>query len=254
MPAIESAFLRLEARLQSMVEGSMARLFPNSTWQMELARGLSAAQHNETQLMKGVMLAPDEYTVFLPPDKVILFLEDPNLLNILSDLLNQAAVEAGYRFRERPRLQALPTPEKDAPIQVVAQFSQGGTGQTDYFPFNREDDVPVNVRGGAFLIVDGTSLFPLSGGVVNIGRLAENHLSIQDGRVSRRHAQIRTVKSGYVIVDLGSSGGTFVNDQRISQCKLNPGDVISLAGVPIVFGVESDDRWTKTQELKLDGD
>lgn len=254
MPAIESAFERLEARLQSMVEGSLARLFPHSTWQMELARGLSAALHNETQYIKGVMLAPDEYTLFLPSDKVILFLEDPNLLNILSELLNQAAVEAGYRFRGRPRLQALPAPEKDAPIQVVAQFSQGGTGQTDYFPFNQEEEAPPNVCGGAFLIVDGTSLFPLLGSVVNIGRLAENHLTIQDGRVSRRHAQIRTVRGGYLIVDLGSSGGTFVNNQRISQSKLNPGDVISLAGVPIVFGVESDDRWTKTQELKLDGD
>jgi hypothetical protein len=166
---------------------------------------------------------------------------------VLAEQLDQAALEAGYRFQARPSLRALPSPEKESrSIQVVAQFSQEQSGQTDYF----EAEPPSLASLGAFLIVDGSRLVPLTESVTNIGRLVENHLSIPDGRVSRRHAQIRLVGDHYHIFDLGSSGGTFVNEQRVTQCALNPGDVISLAGVPIVFGMETDDHsMARTQEL-----
>lgn len=252
MPAIESAFNSLESRLQSLVEGNLARLFPNSTWQTELARRLSEALRDGAQSVKGTLLAPDQYTIFMPSDKVIQFLESPALLSLLAEQLDKAGVEAGYRFQTRPTLRALPSPEKDSTIQVVAQFTVEQSGQTDYFIVEPEQRGSAHRSIGAFLIVDGTRLFSLAGSVVNIGRLSENHLAINDGRVSRRHAQIRTVRSRYMIVDLGSSGGTFVNDQRVTQAKLNPGDVISLAGVPLVFGIETGDQGTATQELRLD--
>jgi len=66
----------------------------------------------------------------------------------------------------------------------------------------------------------------------------DNHLVIDDPRVSRLHAQLRIVRGQFVIFDLDSTGGTFVNGQRIHQYTLRAGDVISLAGVPLVFGQE----------------
>jgi pSer/pThr/pTyr-binding forkhead associated (FHA) protein len=39
-----------------------------------------------------------------------------------------------------------------------------------------------------------------------------------------------------MLFDLNSSGGTFVNGQRIDQSILYPGDVVSLAGVTLIFG------------------
>jgi pSer/pThr/pTyr-binding forkhead associated (FHA) protein len=39
-----------------------------------------------------------------------------------------------------------------------------------------------------------------------------------------------------VLFDLNSNGGTFVNGQRTNQSVLHPGDVISLAGVSLIFG------------------
>jgi pSer/pThr/pTyr-binding forkhead associated (FHA) protein len=88
----------------------------------------------------------------------------------------------------------------------------------------------------AFLIVDGMQIFPLSQGVINIGRRQDNQLIIDDTRISRVHAQLRAIKGRYVIFDLESSGGTFVNGERIRRSTLYPGDVISLSGVPLVFG------------------
>jgi hypothetical protein len=252
MTALESAFNRLESRLQSLIEGSFARLFPSSNWQADLARQMSDALRNGVRNNSGVLFAPDRFTIFLPPEQAILFHENPSLLAILAENLDQAALEAGCRFRARPSFQALPSPEKGgAEIQVVAQFSHEQSGQTDYFVVEQ----PLAESHSAFLIVDGTRLFPLTDAVTNIGRLSENHLVIQDGRVSRRHAQIRLVQDHYVIFDLGSSGGTFVNNVAISHSLLNPGDVISLAGVPMVFGMESNDQpLARTQKLDFPKD
>src|SRR5512133_1418943 len=91
----------------------------------------------------------------------------------------------------------------------------------------------------AFLIVEGVKVYPLNESVVNIGRRLENQLVIDDPRVSRNHAQLRAIKGRFVLFDLNSTGGTFVNGQRTSQTVLYPGDVISLAGVSLIFGQDS---------------
>jgi len=58
-------------------------------------------------------------------------------------------------------------------------------------------------------------------------------------RVSRSHAQLRLRFGHYVVYDLGSTAGTFVNGQRIEECVLRPGDVISLGGVPVIYGEDA---------------
>ena len=90
-----------------------------------------------------------------------------------------------------------------------------------------------------FLIIEGVKVHPLNETVVNIGRRLENQLVIDDPRVSRNHAQLRAIKGRFVLFDLNSTGGTFVNGQRTSQTVLYPGDVISLAGVALIFGQDN---------------
>ena len=94
------------------------------------------------------------------------------------------------------------------------------------------DAIPEN----AFLIIEGLRVYPLREPIVNIGRRLENHVVIDDPRISRHHAQLRALKGHFVLFDLNSTGGTFVNGQRANQTVLYPDDVISLAGVILVFG------------------
>jgi pSer/pThr/pTyr-binding forkhead associated (FHA) protein len=82
-------------------------------------------------------------------------------------------------------------------------------------------------------------IFPLDESVINLGRRSDNHVVIDEMRVSRKHAQIRAIKGHYVIFDLDSSGGTYVNGVLSSQATLYPGDVISLAGVDLVYGQDA---------------
>lgn len=93
-----------------------------------------------------------------------------------------------------------------------------------------------NARKRAYLIVPGGELFPLEKSVVNIGRMKDNHLVLDDPRVSRHHVQIRRSPEGFVLFDLNSTGGTMVNHLPVHQWVLRPGDVISLAGVTLVYG------------------
>ena len=104
---------------------------------------------------------------------------------------------------------------------------------------NEENQEADNIPENAFLIVEGVKVHPLTESVVNIGRRLENQLVIDDPRVSRNHAQLRAIKGRFVLFDLNSTGGTFVNGQRTSQTVLYPGDVISLAGVALIFGQDN---------------
>jgi pSer/pThr/pTyr-binding forkhead associated (FHA) protein len=95
-----------------------------------------------------------------------------------------------------------------------------------------EEAIPEN----AFLIIEGLKVHPLREPIINIGRRLGNHVIIDDPRISRQHAQLRAIHGHFVLFDLNSTGGTFVNGQRTKQSVLYPNDVISLAGVTLVFG------------------
>jgi pSer/pThr/pTyr-binding forkhead associated (FHA) protein len=93
------------------------------------------------------------------------------------------------------------------------------------------DSIPPN----AFFVIGGVKFYPLVKTVINIGRRLENDLVIDDPRVSRSHAQLRAIEGNYVLFDLSSTGGTFVNGSRVSQTIIYPNDTISLGGVTLIF-------------------
>ena len=87
------------------------------------------------------------------------------------------------------------------------------------------------------------AIFPLEGDQLIIGRDAASSVAISDAEVSRKHARLNFQGGKYVIEDLGSTNGTFVNGQRLSGATvLKSGDVVSL-GEQIVLmyeGLSSD--------------
>ena len=63
---------------------------------------------------------------------------------------------------------------------------------------------------------------------VQIGRQAGNALVLEDNLISRKHCAIVRAPNGFVVKDLGSSNGTFVNGEQIQLWLLKTGDVISV--------------------------
>jgi hypothetical protein len=81
-------------------------------------------------------------------------------------------------------------------------------------------------------------VFPLEAQEIYIGREPTNMIVINDIQVSRRHAKMELRGSAYLIQDLGSTNGTFVNGRRLSGTQaLNPGDTVEL-GESIVLAYE----------------
>ena len=72
-----------------------------------------------------------------------------------------------------------------------------------------------------------------------IGRATSCDIQLEDDSVSREHAEIRHEAEGYVIHDLGSTNGTWVNDTRIDSSPLAAGDRIR-CGSQIVKFLSSD--------------
>ncbi len=86
----------------------------------------------------------------------------------------------------------------------------------------------------AFLLVN-TEVFPIRRKTINIGRNLDNHVVIQEPTISRVHAQIRFEDDQFLIYDLNSTGGTYVNGKPVQKCVLQSGDNIILASVPALF-------------------
>lgn len=68
-----------------------------------------------------------------------------------------------------------------------------------------------------------------------VGRAALNHVIIDDPRVSRQHAKIAQEENGYVIYDLNSANGTFVDEQPVKRKRLEFGQTIRFGPYAFTF-------------------
>ncbi|MCA9104085.1 MAG: FHA domain-containing protein [Planctomycetales bacterium] len=78
--------------------------------------------------------------------------------------------------------------------------------------------------------------FELQGDVVSIGRESGNTIRLRDTEVSRRHGELRRTSAGqWALVDLQSSNGTFIEQQRIENHALRSGDRIRIGKTWMLF-------------------
>ena len=68
-----------------------------------------------------------------------------------------------------------------------------------------------------------------------IGRDPQNDITLDDRRVSRKHAEIRLRLGRYTLYDLQSTNGTYVNGRRVAEVVLSDGDRLSIGGVELQF-------------------
>jgi pSer/pThr/pTyr-binding forkhead associated (FHA) protein/subtilisin family serine protease len=81
----------------------------------------------------------------------------------------------------------------------------------------------------------GANRYPLSRAGTALGRSRDNDIYLDDRLASRWHARIDVQQGAFVISDLGSANGTFVNGQRIQRQPLRNGDEIRIGDSRLYF-------------------
>jgi len=86
-----------------------------------------------------------------------------------------------------------------------------------------------------YMTSDGPKRMELGSKPVTIGRHKDNVIAIHDEMASRFHCVVEPVQGGFRVRDLDSKNGTRLNDDKITQSPLGPGDVIRIGALAIHF-------------------
>jgi pSer/pThr/pTyr-binding forkhead associated (FHA) protein len=234
---------QLEAKIQKLVEDQLVGILPGVKLEDRIIQRLATAvRENIVQQKDDRAIAPNEFTLIVSTETSPMWKEQ-SIVSALKNIITTASRDVGLKFTTQPTI-TITTDDtfSTEEIKVVASHKLEPMADTQGIQMsttNDENEEGENIPENAFLIIEGVKVHPLNEPVVNIGRRLENQLVIDDPRVSRNHAQLRAIKGRFVLFDLNSTGGTFVNGQRTSQTVLYPGDVISLAGVALIFGQDN---------------
>ncbi len=104
-----------------------------------------------------------------------------------------------------------------------------------------EMTVPLaDIQAGTGLLVvkrgpDVGAKYVLGTDVTRVGRHPESEIFLDDITVSRRHAEFLRKGGTYVVKDVGSLNGTYVNRERIDEAVLASGDEVQIGKFKLVF-------------------
>jgi hypothetical protein len=242
-----SKITRFETLAERLVEGTFARLFAGQLSPLEVATHLTRAMEDyQVVSPDGALQAPTHYWVYLhPSDCDALAIAQPALEAELAHHVATLAAQANLGLPIPPTVHILPDPTMTIhQVRVEARWLPQETPpveKTHEITTESESAEPetktesITPPGRPFLILDGRRHVNLLKATISIGRALDNDTIIEDPRVSRHHAQLRRRYGRYVLYDLGSSGGTQINGYPIEECVLHAGDIISLAGVQMVY-------------------
>ena len=237
---------RFEALAEWLVEGTFARLFAGYLHPLEVATHLARAmEDHRVAAPDGTLLAPTDYWIYLhPQDFGPLISRRPTLPDMMAEHVAGLAREAGLVLTAPPRVFVEPlldVPPHSVRVKAIWQAAEEEEAaatreMTDEEQETVHEAAEAEPRGRPYLVVRGRRHVSLDGSVVSVGRALDNDIILEDRRVSRHHVQLRRRYGRYVLYDVGSSGGTMINDYPVQECVLHPGDVISLAGAEIIYG------------------
>ncbi len=104
------------------------------------------------------------------------------------------------------------------------------------------------------LTADDGTMHPLLDEATTIGRTPSNGVALPDSSVSSNHARILRTQGGFVIEDVGSRNGTFVNSEKVAGKRaLADGDVIRFGKVLLTFNVAVETKRETTTQPEMKG-
>lgn len=234
---------RVEGFLELVVEGGSRALFRQRLQPIELAKAAARAMQRQRLVGPDGVEVPNAFVIALHPDDLAVhepyraslearivrylttFAEERGLVpvgDITAALLGDPDVRR-WSVRVDARMvdaQVGPLTRPVGPIEQTAYLPRIERPATSGHP-------PLH---HAVLVLEDGRWLPMTHGSLRIGRALDNDLVIGDSRVSRYHARLDLDQHGLTVRDLGSTNGTAVAGQPVSEGRLQPGDVLLLGG------------------------
>lgn len=194
------------------------------------------------------LVAPNIFRISINLNKQPQASELDDYSEILKSIIKDECLENGFTLPGPIHIQFYKDDKIEGMLKVISSASTPASRDTARILAldNSIDDQQLPLQG--YLVTSTDEIFELSDTIINIGRQSDNQLVVDNLLVSRLHAQIRALKGKHVIFDIDSSAGTKVNGQRIRQHSLNPGDVIEIADVSLIYYRELDKKHRSISE------
>ncbi len=249
----------IEQRLERVFEGVFGRAFRTNVQPVELARKLAKEmdEHRSTSVTR--VYVPNEYTIYLSAgDREQFEGYESSLVSELEEYLSEHAARENYALLTPPRI--LFETDEDLGVGefgIATRMAQyGGGGEEEAAP------AEIPAPGATMLYKPRTqpteAASPVDLGVERevavlswngqrrvldqqrsvLGRSRDADVRIDDGNVSRRHAEIVQEGSTYWLVDLGSTNGTEVDGQRVQRVRLADGSRFTIGETTVTFSTE----------------
>jgi FHA domain-containing protein len=239
----EKHIAQLEARLEELVESAFTNLFRKTVSAHDIAMKLARSMESNLRYVQDAdsrPIAPDNYAIHLHPDiQNELQRNLPKLAQILHSHIVDLVSQSEYRLSGNPIVSLIANHDiKAGELDIVATHSQEGDNSTQAMqPILIEQEAkPIKPQ----LVINGTRTISLIQPLLNIGRGADNHIVLDDTFVSRHHIQLRLRFGMYMLFDVNSRSGTYVNNVLIKEHPLQAGDVIRIGNTQIIYLIEDD--------------
>ncbi|MBV9094634.1 MAG: FHA domain-containing protein [Streptosporangiaceae bacterium] len=255
---------RFERRLEGMVEGAFARAFRSELQPVEVASAVQREMDDRAAIVaKGRTLVPNDFVVELAEsDQERLDVYEESLGVELANLARDYAKEQGYSFVGPVRMRFEGVPDlTTGTFRIRSGVIRGSTLQGGEIRLPASDLPRPQGRGfpghprliisapGAAVVGapagyaegGGQQTYDLATPVTLLGRGTDCDLRLVDPGVSRHHAELRIENGQVILVDLGSTNGTFVNGQPIRRIALTDGTQLSLGRTTLIFRQDGPD-------------
>lgn len=240
---------RFERRLEGMVEGAFARAFKSELEPVEVASAVQREMDDRAAIVaQGRTLVPNDFVVELADTDFERLQVYADSLGVeLATLAREHAREQGYSFVGPVRMRFEGVPDLGTgTFRVRSGVIRGATfeGGEIRQPASDLPRAPGSFDGRPRLLVSGPEpgadgsmqrTYDLTAPVTMLGRGTDCDLRLVDPGVSRHHAELRVEGDEVVLVDLGSTNGTFVNGQPVRRVVLADGTRVTLGRTTLVF-------------------
>ncbi len=257
----------IERFFERLFERPSARLFRTRLQPLQLQRRIERAMESERRVTLDRTLVPNRFIVHLHPDDLAGFGDLAETLAVeLADGALTFARAHHFSLADRPRVDLHGDARvQHADVRVEAHFAESPSERSTGIELPQVGAEAASAArpgsiGGADAAIDPTATrifklpqpsgpravvlvtdpdgrkrrFTIGGGGLTIGRADDNDLVARDTRVSRHHGRIAGRRGTLVYLDLGSTNGSRVNGEPVTEVVLGVGDRLEVGATTIV--------------------